>query len=120
MHELSIACDLIECVREEAARRGIEQIVAVHMRLGAFSGVVKEALLFSFDVAAHGTMLEGAQLVIEDVPLVVRCRRCRAEHVLAPILDLRCPGCGSATAEVVRGNELELVAVEVPDEDAHR
>ena len=120
MHELSIACDLIECVREEAARRGIEQIVAVHMRLGALSGVVKEALLFSFDVAARGTMLEGTRLMIEDVPVVVHCRECRAEHGLASIVDVRCPACGSAAAEVVQGRELELTAVEVPDEDAHR
>ena len=120
MHELSIACDLIECVRAQAARRGIEHIAAVHMRLGALSGVVKEALLFSFDVAARGTMLEGTRLMIEDVPLVVHCRECRAEHALVSIVDLRCPACGSVAAEVVQGRELELTAVEVPDEDAHR
>jgi hydrogenase nickel incorporation protein HypA/HybF len=120
VHELSIAYDLIECVREQAAQRGIEHIVAVHMRLGVFSGVVKEALLFSFDVAAHGTILEGARLMIEDVPLVLHCRECGMEHTLGPIVDLRCPECGSATAEVIRGRELELMAVEVPDEDAHR
>src|SRR5437867_4242964 len=106
MHELSIACDLIDCVREEAARRGLEHIVAVHMRLVVISIVVKEALLFSFDIAVHGTILEGARLMIEDVPLVLHCRECGMEHILSPILDLRCPMCGSATAEVIRGREL--------------
>jgi len=45
MHERSIAMSIIETVREEAERRGV-QVTAVHLRLGALSGVVKDALFF--------------------------------------------------------------------------
>ena len=44
MHELSIAMSIVELAEEEAERRGVH-INAVHLKLGALSGVVKEALL---------------------------------------------------------------------------
>jgi len=47
MHELSIAMSIVEMAQEEAAQRGC-QIDAVHLKLGALSGVVKDALLSSY------------------------------------------------------------------------
>jgi hydrogenase nickel incorporation protein HypA/HybF len=40
MHELSIAMSIVELAEEEAERRGV-QVTAVHLKLGALSGVVK-------------------------------------------------------------------------------
>ena len=47
MHELSIAMSIIELAQEESERRGVH-VSAVHLKLGALSGVVKEALLGFF------------------------------------------------------------------------
>src|SRR5258707_1168069 len=71
MHELSIALSMIEMATEEAERRGGVRVNALHIKLGPLSGVVKDALLFSYEVATGGTMLEGSRLVIEDVPIVI-------------------------------------------------
>ena len=46
MHELSIALGLVEAAQEEAERLHA-RVSAVHLRLGALSGVVPEALLSS-------------------------------------------------------------------------
>ena len=62
MHELSIALSMIEMATEEARRRGGARVNALHLKLGPLSGVVKDALLFSFEVACIGTMLEGSSL----------------------------------------------------------
>jgi hydrogenase nickel incorporation protein HypA/HybF len=51
MHELSIAMSIVDLAIEEAARRGGVQVNAVHLKLGQLSGVVKDALLFSYDVS---------------------------------------------------------------------
>lgn len=59
MHELSIAVSLVEAAEEEAAKRGAAGVSAVHLRLGPLSGVQKESLLFSYDLATEGTPLEG-------------------------------------------------------------
>ena len=66
MHELSIAVNLVELACEEKQRRDLPEVRAVRLRLGALAGVVKDALLFSFDVASAGTCIQGAALQIED------------------------------------------------------
>lgn len=112
MHELSIALNLLDLVAEEAARQD-GRIVAVHLRLGPLAGVVKEALESAYQLAREGTGQEAAELVIEEVPLVAYCPACAAERVLPSAWELVCPQCGAATGQVVRGRELEVVAVEV-------
>ena len=67
MHELSIALSMIELASEEVDRRGGGRVTALHLKLGSLSGVVKEALTFSYEIACQGTPLEGSQLVIEEV-----------------------------------------------------
>jgi hydrogenase nickel incorporation protein HypA/HybF len=115
MHELSIALSLIDSATEEAARRGGAQVMALHLRLGPLSGVVKDALLFSYEVACNGTPLEGSRLVIEDVPVVIHCRECQRDQQLESIQRFCCPVCGTLSAEVVRGRELEFVAMEIEE-----
>lgn len=97
---------------EEANRRGV-QVNAVHLKLGTLSGVVKEALLFSYDLACEGTALEGSHLVIDEVPTVVYCPVCDAERKLASIQRFCCSVCDNPTPDVVQGKELEVVALEI-------
>ena len=113
MHELSIAMSMIEMATEEAARRGGVHVHAIHLKLGNLSGVVKEALLFSYDVACQGTPLEGSRLVIEEVPVVVYCPTCEAERPLASIQHFCCGVCHAPTSQVIQGKELEVVALEI-------
>jgi hydrogenase nickel incorporation protein HypA/HybF len=113
MHELSIAMSMIEMAEEEAERRGGVRVHAVHLRLGGLSGVVKEALCFSYAVACEGTRLEGSQLVIEDVPIVVYCAACEAESTLASPRLFACAICQAPTSQIVQGKELEVTALEI-------
>jgi len=113
MHELSIAMSMIEMAAEESARRGGVQVNAIHLKLGQLSGVVKEALLFSYDVACEGTSLEGSRLIIEEIPVIVYCPSCQTERALASIQRFCCAVCETPTSEVVRGRELEVVALEI-------
>ena len=115
MHELSIALSIIEGASQEALNRGGAQVHAVHLKLGALSGVVKDALLFSYDIACAGTMLEGSKLVIEDVPVVVYCATCGGEKTLESIQRFCCPTCGALTPDVVSGKQLELVGLEITE-----
>ncbi|HEX4959550.1 MAG TPA: hydrogenase maturation nickel metallochaperone HypA [Thermoanaerobaculia bacterium] len=113
MHELSIAISLIEAACEEAERLGGVRVEALHLRLGALSGVVRQALEFSFDLAAAGTAIEGARLQIEEVPVAVLCPRCGEERELPSLQHFRCPVCNTPVPDVVRGRELELTALEI-------
>jgi hydrogenase nickel incorporation protein HypA/HybF len=113
MHELSIALSIVDLAAEEAGRQHGGRVVAVHLRLGLLSGVATEALRSAFALAREGTALADAELVIEEIPVVVHCPRCAAERTVASPSQLSCPGCATTTPEVVRGRELELVALEI-------
>jgi len=115
MHELSIALSIVEMASEEATKRGPVRVTALHLRLGELAGVVKEALLFSYDIACQDTPLAGSQLIIEDVPVVIFCRRCQAEHTLESVQRFACPVCGELTADIRQGKDLEVVALEIED-----
>lgn len=97
---------------EEAARRGHATIAAIHIRLGALSGVVKQALASAYDLAREGTSLAECELIVEEVPIVVHCRRC-AKSVAASIQALCCPVCGGSDVDVVSGRELEVSGLEI-------
>jgi len=112
VHELSIAMSIVEMAQEEAERRGSVPIQAVHMRLGRLSGVVKEALLASYEMACEETLLAGSTLLIEEIPVEVMCPHCRAPRMVRSIQWFCCPECGAPTPDVLRGKELEIVALE--------
>lgn len=112
MHELSIATSIVDMACEKAEQLG-GRVWTVHLRLGPLSGVVKDALLFSYGIACRDTPLDGSTLVVEDTPLVVFCRRCDQRRVLGTARALCCPACGTPAPDVVGGRELELVSLEI-------
>lgn len=112
MHELSIALNVIRIAEREAERIG-GRVSAVHLRIGALSGVAREALLFSYDVATVDSSLAGSRLVIEEVPVLVYCSRCKAERQLPSPQLFVCPVCKSATPDIRGGRELQVMALEM-------
>jgi hydrogenase nickel incorporation protein HypA/HybF len=112
MHELSIAMSIVELAQEEAERRSVH-VDAVHLDLGVMSGVVKEALFFSYEIACGGTPLEGSRLVVKDVPIEVFCPACKVPKFLSSMQWFCCPDCGAQTPEVIHGKELLVTALEI-------
>ncbi len=115
MHELSIAQALIEIASEAAARDGARRVLRLAARIGVLSGIVKESLFFCFELAAEGTLCEGAALDVEDVQVTVMCPQCNAARELpaANRFRLVCPACGGETPKILHGQELELASIEV-------
>jgi hydrogenase nickel incorporation protein HypA/HybF len=113
VHELSIALSIIEGAEEEVLRQGGGHVCAVHLKLGPLSGVVSEALLFSYELACAGTSLEGSRLIIEEIPIRIYCALCAAEGEAVSLQCLHCARCGASACRVVKGDELELAALEL-------
>ncbi|SRR6056297_438108 len=113
MHELSIAISLVDVAGEEARRLELTGIRSVHVKLGALSGVVKESLRLAFELARDGSLLDGADLVIEDVPVTIHCPTCGGPSLADSVQQLRCARCGTLSGDVIGGRELELVGLEV-------
>ena len=115
MHELSIAMSIVEMVEDEMEHRGGLQIVAVHLRIGQLAGVVKEALLSSYEMACEDTALAGSQLIVEEVPVIMYCPTCDARRPVLASEWFNCPQCRAPVTEIVQGKELELVSLEIDE-----
>ena len=117
MHELSIAMSIIDVASEEAERLSA-RVIAVHLRLGPLSGVVRDALLSAYELAREESPLANSRLVVEEMPIVAWCSYCEAERVIPSMQRLCCPICDSPTPDVRGGNELEVSALEIAAEAA--
>ena len=117
MHELSIAQSLLDIVVQEAARHGVERVIRVGVRVGAFSAVVPSSLTFSFDLIKEGTVAAGAELAIEEMPLTGLCQDCGQvlDNMDSPIEE--CPACGSNKIELTQGRELTIAYIETDEEE---
>jgi hydrogenase nickel incorporation protein HypA/HybF len=108
MHELAITQSVVDAVCERAGARPVR---SVKVRVGALTAVVPDAMMFCFELAAEGTVADGARLEIEHSPAAGRCRDCGDGFPLSDLI-LLCP-CGSANVEVTAGRELQILSMEV-------
>jgi hydrogenase nickel incorporation protein HypA/HybF len=108
MHELAIAESVVSSVLDRVEDRHVS---VVRLRVGRLAGVVPDALQFCFELAASGTVLEGASLEIEEVPARAHCRSCDADFTLLDAF-LLCD-CGSADVQLLAGRDLSVASVEV-------
>lgn len=117
MHELSIANSLVEIATEHVKASGAGRVSAINLQIGALSCVHQSALEFSFDLVTKDTILEGASLNIETLPVTVYCDQCEKEVELPGIQKFRCPECQSPSADIRQGKELEVASIEVVDNE---
>jgi len=113
MHELSIALSIVDGVLEELDLQKPGKVEVVYVRLGRLSGVDKDALSFSYEVACEGTALVNSRLVIEEVEIAILCSACGVERRPRSFPLLACAECGAAGERVLHGEELEITAMEM-------
>ena len=68
MHEFSMAEELLNVVKANAAANNAKRVASVKIRLSEASSVTPDALSFSFEAVSKGTIAENASLIIERMP----------------------------------------------------
>ncbi len=112
MHELAVSQSLLREVQRVARAHAAVSVSRVLVQIGPLSGVEPSLLREAFPLAAAGTLAERAELVIETVPLRVRCETCGAESEARPN-RLLCGACGGWHTRLLSGDELLLASVEL-------
>jgi hydrogenase nickel incorporation protein HypA/HybF len=117
MHELSIAEELVRVIREELRAHPNTRLKSALVRVGTLRLIEPMTLECCFKAAAWDAPLMGARLRIEQVEASARCRKCDLEF---PVEHnwFECPRCGETGSELLHGNELELVSLEIEEEMA--
>ena len=115
MHELSVCQALMTQVDEIATRERAARVTAIVLRIGPLSGIEAGLLADAFPIAAAGTVAEGAELRVEQLPVRVHCTSCGADSDATPN-RLLCAACGDYRTRLISGDEMLLASLELERE----
>jgi len=116
MHEMGIAQQLVT-IALDAIPDDIEnpRVEKLNLRIGKLAAVVEYSLSFCLEVITKDTPLEGAELVIDEVPVGLRCESCNHEwQTDTPAFG--CPECKTGQVTMVSGREIEISSIELADD----
>lgn len=112
MHELSVCQALLIQVANLAREQRASAVHKIVIRVGPLAGVEPGLLAQAFPLASAGTLAASAELVIEELPLRMRCETCGAESAALPN-RLVCGVCGDWHTRLLSGDEMVLASVEL-------
>lgn len=112
MHEYSVVQALLDQIETIAGENGAEKVTKVVTKIGVMSGIEPHLLEIAFDTFKEKTVCDGSEFVMNLQPLAVACRQCGAQSELEEVY-YRCPRCESLEVDVVDGEEMYLMTLEM-------
>lgn len=116
MHEAAIAAPLLRLVLEEtekqAAVSGKLAVTHIRIKAGLLMAIEPQTLQGCFALMAEGTTAEGAELLLETLPMQGRCDTC-GQTVSTNKRAFACPACSSSEVSWSGGNELFIDSLKV-------
>jgi hydrogenase nickel incorporation protein HypA/HybF len=95
-----------------AVERNAQSVTSIVIAMGPLSGVEAQLLKNAYPIASAGTIAEDAELIIEYLPVKVKCTQCGSKSDVLPN-KLICKQCGDWRTTLVSGDEMMLMSVEL-------
>ncbi|MDR3601385.1 MAG: hydrogenase maturation nickel metallochaperone HypA [Desulfosporosinus sp.] len=112
MHEMSLMGGVFEVLEQTLSQHDIKRVLQVKLKVGELTNAEPEALAMAFEAYSKDTLCEGAELIVERVPVRGCCRKCQHVFTVKTMFFL-CPKCQNTSIEVIQGEELLLESLEV-------
>ena len=108
MHELSAMMNLVTAAADAAEKNGVSKVLKLTVDVGEMTGILPKYLIYYFPEASKGTVCEGAELIINEIPVTISCTDCGKDYHPEASNDRSCPFCGSARGKIKNGRELSV------------
>jgi hydrogenase nickel incorporation protein HypA/HybF len=114
MHELPVIQSILDVVLNHARMNQVSRVFSIALAIGELSDLQDEWLQRYFDYISKGTPAEGARLVIERTPVVLKCANCSKEIQIktSEMNDVICPDCGNKELKLISGREYFIKSME--------
>lgn len=112
MHELSMVEAIYDVIIDKIKEYDVSRVIQVKLVVGELTGVEDMTMKACFEMYVQSTPVEGANLIIERVPIKVRCRVCGNEYE-TKIPFSECAVCGNKSIKIITGKELYIDSLEV-------
>ena len=111
MHELSIANEILNTIKDELGDKS-GHIKVIELLVGSISGVNSEALFSAIKLILENEGLVDISIKIKDKRAVFKCKDCgRDTEIELPLFI--CKFCGSVNGEIRGGRNVLIEAVEI-------
>ena len=111
MHEFSVTKSLVDLCEKEATSNGIKKILKIKVKLGKFTGFSTESIRFYFEYLKPNTKCAEAQLIFNEIPILVKCSNCGYKAETSEPVFLF-PDCVKPTLEIISGREFFVESIE--------
>ena len=111
MHEMAIAEGILNIAFDYAKQNKASKISNITLKLGEMSGVELEALNMSFEVLIKNTIAEGAELIVNKVPIIGQCNKCGKDFHIEHY-NFFCPECNGILI-LKSGRELQVESLDL-------
>ncbi|MFW5721536.1 MAG: hydrogenase maturation nickel metallochaperone HypA [Bacteroidota bacterium] len=111
MHELKIALELIEIIKDVAEKENLKSVTKVNIQFGKMIQIVPDIFQFAFEEATRDSIAEGAKLNLEILPVKFACKKCNLNTEVGDLL-FKCPNCGSVDLDLIQGRETIIESIE--------
>jgi hydrogenase nickel incorporation protein HypA/HybF len=108
MHEMSLAGGILRLVEQTCEREPFKRVTHLRLEAGALSGVEISALRFALEAMSPGTLIEHAEIAIDEPAAAAWCMACSQSVAIHSRTDA-CPICGGYQIQPTGGTELRLV-----------
>lgn len=111
MHELSMVESIYAVIMEKVRKYGVNRVLKVKLIVGELTGIEDVYMKSCFAMFVEKTPIEGAELLIERIPVRVKCRACGNEYE-TKIPCSPCAVCGNDSIRILSGRELYIDSLE--------
>lgn len=112
MHELSVTEGILKICIEESEKNKVKKIKKITIAVGEFTGLVPSSITYYFNIVSKGTIAEGAELLVNNIPLQISCSKCGYKGSINKD-QFVCPKCNGDKYEIVNGNQCYVDTLEV-------
>ncbi len=110
MHELSIATNIVEIVKEYTDKEKASSVNEITIEVGIVSGIVVHALEFALEEAVKDTVLQNAKINILEISGKAKCNKCSHIFEINEIYT-QCPKCLDFNSDIIQGKELKVKSI---------
>lgn len=115
MHEMSYITRMVNLACEVARDNSAVKVKQIVVDVGQTTGVMPYYMYKYYPEAAKGTIIEGAELVCNEVPVKALCEECDKEYFPSKENRYLCPFCGGKKAHIIEGKDVILKNVVIED-----